>query len=102
MKASITSYYGRLSGLSITTKKAVGVWFPSLENLAGAGFTQAPGRIRFRASGIEFNADYNQQISSYLKINAEVHFSTITNKVLDLLENGEKMCSCGLNADISN
>src|SRR5262249_55030964 len=46
-----------------------------------------------RNSGFEFSANYTTQLASDLNLDAGFHFATIKNRVLDLLQTGEKIYS---------
>lgn len=90
-------FNGRLSGSFDYYKKTTKDMLLSLNILSESGFTQSPRENAgsMQNSGVEFSADYNQQISKDLKLNAGIHFATIKNKVLDLLQDGEKIYSGG-------
>jgi len=67
----------------------------SLNILSESGFTQSPRENAgsMKNSGVEFSADYTTKFSGDLNFNAGLHFATIKNKVLSLLQTGEKTYS---------
>ena len=70
----------------------------SLNILSLSGFTQSPRENAgsMRNEGLEFSADYKHDIGRDLNLNAGVHFATIKNRVLDLLQTGEMIYSGGI------
>lgn len=70
----------------------------SLNILSVSGFTQSPrdNAGSMQNSGVEFSADYTGKLTSDFTFNAGLHFATIKNKVLSLLQSGEKIYSGGL------
>ncbi len=70
----------------------------SLNILSLSGFTQSPRENAgsMRNEGFEFTADYKHDIGRDFNLNAGVHFATIKNKVLDLLQTGEQIYSGGI------
>jgi TonB-linked SusC/RagA family outer membrane protein len=88
----------RLTGSFDYYQKTTKDMLLSLNILAISGFTQSPRENAgsMRNSGFEFSADYTQPVSRNFTLDAGLHFATIQNKVIDLLQNGEKIYSGGI------